>query len=328
MFRIPTVLFAQEILDKVFHKASKVKIDEKGRMPRWKRLSISKLYAMRDSLDATLGKYVKKFPSFNNLPLFYQELIDVLAGVDQLKHSLGALDWARTNTAQIINEGIRKVKHTDSKTECEKIVKSVYGRVSSVVNRIAGELEFLNEARESLRKLPVVDPEIPTIVIAGYPNVGKSLLVKRISTAKPEVDTYPFTTKGITVGMFERGYDRYQVIDTPGLLDRPLEKRNDIELQAAMALRHLAQAVVFILDPSEYCGYPLEAQKHLLESLRKEFEGVPFLVVDNKVDIVKGKDGNLGISAETGEGVKEMVERIVEMIPAQPSPPEEFTDKP
>ena len=72
--------------------------------------------------------------------------------------------------------------------------------------------------------------------------------------------------------------------------------------------------VVFVLDPSEYCGYLLEDQLHLLETLKKEFEGVPIMVVENKADIKRGDSGNLQVSAETGEGVEEMRARAVEMV--------------
>ncbi len=51
-----------------------------------------------------------------------------------------------------------------------------------------------------------------------------------------------------------------QVVDTPGLLDHPLEERNTIEMQAITALAHLRAAVLYILDLSEQCGQPLEQQ--------------------------------------------------------------------
>jgi len=51
-----------------------------------------------------------------------------------------------------------------------------------------------------------------------------------------------------------------KVIDTPGILDHPLEDRNTIEMQAITALAHLRAAVLFFVDVSELCGNTLEQQ--------------------------------------------------------------------
>jgi len=104
--------------------------------------------------------------------------------------------------------------------------------------------------------LPDIRPDEPAIVIAGYPNVGKSSFVNRVTRASNQIAEYPFTTKGVQIGHFERDHVRYQIVDTPGLLDRPEDERNDIERQAVSALEHLADVVVFVLDPSGDCGYP------------------------------------------------------------------------
>jgi nucleolar GTP-binding protein len=47
------------------------------------------------------------------------------------------------------------------------------------------------------------------------------------------------------------------VVDTPGILDHPLEERNTIEMQAITALAHLRAAVLYFIDPSEQCGHNL-----------------------------------------------------------------------
>jgi hypothetical protein len=53
------------------------------------------------------------------------------------------------------------------------------------------------------------------------------------------------------------------VLDTPGVLDRPLEERNTIEMQSITALAHLRCAVLYLVDISEQCGYSLAQQADL-----------------------------------------------------------------
>jgi nucleolar GTP-binding protein len=180
--------------------------------------------------------------------------------------------------------------------------KQYYGRISSIMQRIDKDLKFLQNAREELRKVPDFDNSMPAVVIAGFPNVGKSQLVDKISTAKPQIAAYPFTTQGIGVGHFEKGWRKFQIIDTPGLLDRPLEDRNEIELQAVLALKHLADVIVFVLDPSETSGYSYEKQLH------------PMIEVENKVDLVRTNSDRIKISAMAGENLDQLKDEIVRVL--------------
>ena len=77
----------------------------------------------------------------------------------------------------------------------------------------------------------------------------------------------------------------FKILDTPGILDHPLEERNTIEMQAITALAHLRAAVLYIVDPSEQCGYSLEAQKSLFDNIKPLFNNKPLIVVANKADI-------------------------------------------
>merc|ERR1712088_1166971 len=94
-------------------------------------------------------------------------------------------------------------------------------------------------------------------------------------------------TKSLYVGHTDFKYLRWQVVDTPGILDHPLEDRNTIEMQAITALAHLRAAVLYFLDPSEQCGHTLDQQKHLFDSIRPLFNNKPLVVVSNKMDVVK-----------------------------------------
>jgi nucleolar GTP-binding protein len=192
------------------------------------------------------------------------------------------------------------------------------------VHQIDDELHFLNDVRNVLRKLPHVDEDF-TVVIAGYPNVGKSSFIRLVSGASPQIASYPFTTKGIIVGHRTIGRERMQFIDTPGVLDRPMEERNAIERQALNAIVHLADLLLFILDASEQCGYPLADQFHLLEELSQTVD-VPILVVVNKSDIVP-YPGYLNMSTLTGTGLDDVLAFIRTMMEERPvvtTPPPEI----
>jgi nucleolar GTP-binding protein len=105
-------------------------------------------------------------------------------------------------------------------------------------------------------------------------------------------------------------------MDTPGLLDRPMSERNDIERQAITAIHYLDAVVMFMIDPSESCGYEIEDQKRLLEEIRENFK-LPLLVVANKADrpeFQKLNEVEFNISTITGKGIEEVMDRLLEMI--------------
>ena len=73
---------------------------------------------------------------------------------------------------------------------------------------------------------------------------------------------------------------------------------------------------MFMIDPSESCGYEIEDQKRLLAEIRENFN-LPLLVVANKADRPEFRnmdDVELNISTITGEGMEEVMERLLQMI--------------
>ncbi|MFW9879585.1 MAG: GTPase, partial [Candidatus Thorarchaeota archaeon] len=139
---------------------------------------------------------------------------------------------------------------------------------------------------------------VPCIVVAGYPNVGKSSIVKYISTNKKiEIKEYPFTTKHLNMGhleiegRFEK--IKIQCLDTPGILDRPMSKRNNIELQAILALRLISDLILFIFDPTPACGYDITSQIELFHEIKQKFskEGkIEIIIIFNKIDLAKDSE--------------------------------------
>merc|ERR1712198_141131 len=108
--------------------------------------------------------------------------------------------------------------------------------------------------------------------------------------ADVEVQPYAFTTKSLFVGHTDYRYLRWQVVDTPGILDHPLEERNTIEMQAITALAHLRAVVLYVMDVSEQCGNTVEAQFALFNNIKPLFSNKPLIVVVNKIDVKKIED--------------------------------------
>ncbi|MFA5102360.1 MAG: GTPase [Candidatus Thermoplasmatota archaeon] len=319
MFRnIPPILPAKQLLDQSIRRTKKIQIHDRDKRYQIKKLVIARTETFITDLTTRLESYVKNFPSIDKLPLFYQEIIDIKIDTNKLKKSLGAVDWARKTIAMVYETQRSALTKTGNIEFLKQKQKEVYGRVSSIVKQVDKNLLFLADAQKILRQFPDLE-DVPTVVIAGYPNVGKSSLIRQLSQAKPEIAQYPFTTKQIFVGhmiktvRFEK--KRYQIIDTPGLLDRPLAERNAIERQAIAALRHLADLIVFVFDPSETSGYPMRKQQLMLESIQKLFTDVPFLIVENKVDIKDTGSANRKISCTTGVGMEELREEILSLLP-------------
>jgi len=77
------------------------------------------------------------------------------------------------------------------------------------------------------------------------------------------------------------------VLDTPGVLDHPLDQRNTIEMQAITALAHLNAAILFLLDISETCGYTIQQQIDLFNSIKPLFQAKPLVIVLTKIDLTK-----------------------------------------
>jgi nucleolar GTP-binding protein len=305
--KMPTVPTADEILDRSFRRAAK-KMQEKTNK---ERANTDFVKAVGAAVHDRLVYIIRGFPEFDNLSPFYREMADILFGIDRIKQSLGAAGWAAKHTKMVGNQLVLQSR----KAEDTLVVrKRAVARLASMVHQIDKDLHFLNDVRNGLRQLPNIEDTF-TVVIAGYPNVGKSSFIRRVSSADPEVASYPFTTKGIIVGHRIMGREKIQFVDTPGILDRPAEERNQIEKQALSAMMNVASVVLFILDPSEHCGYPMALQLRLLEEVKGMVKS-PVIVVANKSDLVVA-EGYQSMSTADGTGVDEVLAGILSHKPAE-----------
>ena len=255
------------------------------RVERSRIREITRLIEFSKQVKTKLTEAVEQFPSIDRLHPFYLELTNILIGTDKLKKALGAVHNCIPPIDEITQNHIQALKLSKDYQKMKKTRRAAKGRISSILRATASNIDFIIEAKVTLAKLPGIAPNIPSIVCAGFPNVGKSTLVKTVSTAEPEIAYYPFTTKSVIIGHLKIGNQRVQIVDTPGILDRPMSQRNEIELQAITALKYLAKVIIFIIDPSEACGWTFNQQLVLLNEVRKMFPLTPLLIAFNKVDI-------------------------------------------
>jgi len=298
--RIPPVPDADEVLDAAFAKASRVSETNSG-VDSQRGMTAK----ASNRVGSRLGAVVKGFPSFDRLDGFYIAVASAAVDIDEVRQALSSVDWAVEQVGRIADEAQSEMANASS-SEAIEVRKRAFARISSVVEDVSDDLQTLRDARQRLVDVPEVR-DLPTAVLAGAPNVGKSTLLDALTRANPDINEYAFTTKGVGMGHIEDGYRTYQVVDTPGLLDRPAEERNEMEQQAVEALEHLADLVVFVVDPSETCGYTVGEQTALLDEIRSL--DAPVLVVSNKTDLGETyDDADVTVTAtEDAEGLRDAV---------------------
>lgn len=295
---LPTTPRAEELLDMAFSRAARA-----GRAKQGVDAQSSMLLTASNVLSDNLNNVVTSWPDFDEIEPFYRDLADAIigdldetapGGVDAIRQHLSEVRWAATKTKDLGREYQSRVQSVSPET-ARDLRQQAFARMADVVEEVADDLTAVGAARDALKTLPEIVPEEPTIVIAGYPNVGKSSFVNAVTSANNEIAAYPFTTKEVRVGHVEHDYIRYQVVDTPGLLDRPMADRNEIERQAVSALVNVADCIIVFLDPSETCGYPLDAQLRLRDELASNYS-VPLLTVANKADLSTAASADYYIS--------------------------------
>ncbi|RBI63757.1 GTP-binding protein [halophilic archaeon] len=311
---LPTTPTSEELLDMAFSRAARA-----GRAKSGVEAQQSMLQTASNVLSDNLENVVTAWPDFGEVDPFYYELADAIVDVDEVRQSLSEIQWAARKTKEIGRE--YQAKLSGDVDTSRKFRKQAFARLADVVEEVDDDLARVGDARNDLRDLPDIDPDDPTVVVAGYPNVGKSSFVSAVTRASNEIAEYPFTTKGVRVGHFERDHVRYQIVDTPGLLDRPPAERNDIEAQAVSALEHLADCVLFVVDASGYCGFDVDAQLALRDGVPEQFGDTPVLTVCNKADLSTDVDADRFMSVENGENVDETLDAAVEAIGYEPELP-------
>ena len=321
---------AEEIIEFAHNRSTRISMKSSLRMKKLERTRIREITRLQEfskQVKLKLSEAVEEFPSIERLHPFYVELSEILVGNDKLKQSLGAVYNCIPTIDDITDKHLQAIKLAGEFKQMKKSRIAAKGRISSLLRATAKNVDFIIEAKKTLSKLPGIAPNSPTIVCAGFPNVGKSTLVKAVSTAEPDIAYYPFTTRKVIIGHLRVDNHSVQIVDTPGILDRPMAQRNEIEREAIAALKYLAHVIIFMIDPSEACGWNFDQQLNLLAEVQKMFPMNPLLIVLNKVDITqpemlaaarKRLPESHEIVAVEGVGVEKLMRDAVEEVDLTP----------
>lgn len=278
--------FTDIVLSKTQRKTPTV-VHKHYKISRIRHFYTRKIKFTQQNFHDKLTQIIDDFPKLEDIHPFYADLMNVLYDKDHYKLALGQVNTARHLIDNVAKDYVRLLKYGDSLYRCKCLKKAALGRMATIMRRQNQSLQYLEQVRQHLARLPSIDPNTRTLLICGFPNVGKSSFINKITRADVEVQPYAFTTKSLFVGHTDYKYLRWQVIDTPGILDHPLEERNTIEMQAITALAHLRAAVLYIMDISEQCGHSLENQVTLFNSIRPLFANKPLIVLANKADVLR-----------------------------------------
>jgi GTP-binding protein len=162
----------------------------------------------------------------------------------------------------------------------------------------------------------------------GFPNAGKSTLLRRVSAARPRVASYPFTTLTPSLGVVERDHERIVVADIPGLIEGASEgaglgDRFLRHIERTRVLVHLLDVGAMLFEERDLLR-DYEAIRHELGRYSPELLDRRELVVLNKIDLIadrpklKRVEDALGargltvlsLSGATGEGIAELVQAM------------------
>jgi GTP-binding protein HflX len=177
------------------------------------------------------------------------------------------------------------------------------------------------EKQRATRRRERQRTETPTVALAGYTNVGKSTLLNALTDAEVPVRDRLFETLDPTTRGFEHDGRRYLLTDTVGFVQR-LPHQLVEGFAATLEETLVADLVLHVADAS-VSDATIEAQIEAVEAVLKEIGAgeLPRELVLNKIDVIDPLarrrlanrfPGSLLVSAETGEGLEELRERIAE----------------
>jgi len=310
----------RELLEAVDSRLRKTLVDS-GSL---RDILVAKLDVAYRVVEGELEGVIRALRDVASMDPFFRELYREYVGED-VGESIARFQGLLKAVRRIYSEQAEKLRTTPGRRQLTQEFKGGIGRLLSVYRRNRGIVERVKKYLSEVSRMPDVTGDY-RVVISGVPQVGKSTLLSKLTRARPEIGSYPFTTRSIIAGHIDvEPYGRIVLIDSPGVLDTPLEEKNIVERKAVLAVKHLADHLLFVVDANPSFYYSLREQLGVYRRIKEVIGDKPVTVVINKIDtlstsmleeasrVIREETGvePLGVSALEGLNLDVLRERLV-----------------
>ena len=144
-----------------------------------------RIRAIRERITTPLERLHDAYPSFDGMHEFTRQVFALDLDIGRVRQALAGVQGTVTTLKKLAKDYVGYIIGARDKEQVLKMRNAYLGRTASILRQADKHFRMLNEARAVFRALPVVDESLFTVAIAGFPNVGKSTLLRKLTTAKP-----------------------------------------------------------------------------------------------------------------------------------------------
>ena len=158
--------FTDIVLSKTQRKTPTV-IHKHYKISRIRSFYMRKVKFTQQSFSEKLALILQDFPKLEDIHPFYADLMNVLYDRDHYKLALGQINTARHLIDNVAKDYVRLLKFGDSLYRCKQLKRAALGRMATIMRRQNQSLEYLEQVRQHLSRLPTIDPNTRTLIITG-----------------------------------------------------------------------------------------------------------------------------------------------------------------